>query len=121
MKIFAGGRRQFGLGRTNLMAGTALAAIVLAALPAAAAGNSSPKVGCASLTGLTIADTQVLTATEVAAAGGLPAHCTVVGVIDKRVSSQDPDHYTYGIGFAVNLPDSWVGRLETMAGGGTAA
>src|SRR5271155_5725502 len=119
MKISADWRGQVGWGRTRLLAGTAFAAIVLAALPAAAAGNSSPKVGCASLTGVTIASTQVLTATEVAAAGGLPAHCTVVGVIDKRVSSQDPDHYTYGIGFAINLPDSWVGRFEMMGGGGT--
>lgn len=119
MKISADWRGQVGWGRTRLLAGTAFAAIVLAALPAAAAGNSSPKVGCASLTGVTIASTQVLTATEVAAAGGLATHCNVVGVIDKRVSSQDPDHYTYGIGFAVNLPDSWVGRFEMMGGGGT--
>ena len=60
-----------------------------------------------------------MTATEVAAGAGLPAHCNVVGVIDKRVSSQDPDHYTYGVGFAINLPDSWIGRFEMMGGGGT--
>ena len=106
-------------GRTNLLATTAFAAIVSAAFPAAATGNSSPKIGCASLTGLAIANTQVLTATEIAAGGSLPAHCNVVGVIDKRVSAQDPDHYTYGIGFAINLPDSWIGRFEMMGGGGT--
>ncbi len=60
-----------------------------------------------------------MTATEVAAGAGLPAHCNVVGVIDKRVSAQDPDHYTYGVGFAINLPDSWIGRFEMMGGGGT--
>lgn len=118
MRITAG-RRQLCLGRTNLLATTAFAAIVSAALPAAAAGNGSPKISCASLTGLAIRDTQILTATEVAAAGSLPAHCNVVGVIDKRVSWQDPDHYTYGVGFAINLPDLWVGRFEMMGGGGT--
>lgn len=63
--------------------------------------------------------TQILATTYHAAGGGLPAYCTVVGVIDKRVSRDDPDHFTYGIGFAVNLPDSWVGRFEMMGGGGT--
>ena len=119
MEIFAVGRRQFAMGRTNLLATTAFAAIVWAASPAAGAGSGSPKLSCAKLTGLPIANTRILTATEVAAGGGVPAHCNVVGVIDKRVSSQDPDHYTYGIGFAINLPDSWVGRFEMMGGGGT--
>ena len=116
MTISAVALRQFDLGRTSLLAATALATIGSAA---AATGNESPKVSCASLTGLPIPKVQILTATEVAAGGGLPAHCNVVGVIDKRVSSQDPDHYTYGIGFAINLPDSWVGRFEMMGGGGT--
>ena len=119
MDVFAAWRRQFGVGRANLMATTAFAAIALAASPVAAAGSGSPKLSCAKLTGLPIPRTQILTATEVAAGGGLPAHCNVVGVIDKRVSSQDPDHYTYGVGFAINLPDAWVGRFEMMGGGGT--
>lgn len=123
MKISVSSRQKSGralAGRLRgLLTATAVATIV-AALPAAATEtNLSPKVSCTSLTGLVIANTQVLTATEVAAGGGLPAHCTVVGVINKRVSSQDPDHYTYGIGFAINLPDSWVGRFEMMGGGGT--
>jgi len=118
MNISAGGRRQFGLGRTSLLAATALATIGSAASAAAATANSSPKIVCASLTGLAIPKTQILIATEVPA-GSLPAHCNVVGVIDKRVSSQDPDRYTYGVGFAINLPDSWVGRFEMMGGGGT--
>lgn len=118
MKISAGLHGHFSMGRTGLLAATALATIGSAS-PAAAAGNLSPKVSCASLTGRPIAHTQILTATEVAAGVGLPAHCNVVGVIDKRVSSQDPDHYTYGIGFAINLPHSWVGRFEMTGGGGT--
>ena len=119
MGISAAARRRSGMERRHLLATTAFAAIVLAAAPAAATGNGSPKLSCSKLTGLPIANTQILTATEVAAGGGLPAHCNVVGVIDKRVSSQDPDHDTYGVGFAINLPDSWVGRFEMMGGGGT--
>ena len=34
------------------------------------------------------------------------------------MSSQDPDHFTYGIGFRVNLPQGWVGRFEMQGGGG---
>jgi len=119
MDIFAVWRRQLGMRRANLLATTAFATIVTAASPALATGSASPKLSCASLTGLPIPNTQILTATEVVAGGGLPGHCNVVGVIDKRVSSQDPDHYTYGVGFAINLPDSWVGRFEMMGGGGT--
>lgn len=104
----------------GLLAATAVAALTAAALPAAATGtNQSPKMSCTSLTGLSLPHTKVLTATEIAAGNGLPAHCNVVGVINERVSSQDPDHFTYGIGFAINLPDSWVGRFEMMGGGGT--
>lgn len=117
MGISAAARPRSGMGKRHLLATTAFAAIGLAAAPAAATG--SPKLSCAKLTGLPIANARILTATEVPAGSGLPAHCTVVGVIDKRVSSQDPDHYTYGVGFAINLPDKWVGRFEMMGGGGT--
>jgi feruloyl esterase len=119
MKISAGLHRPFGVRRTNLLATTAFATIVSVALPATASESSSPQISCTKLTALPIPNTQVLIATEIAAGSGLPAHCNVVGVIDKRVSSQDPDHYTYGIGFAINLPDSWIGRFEMMGGGGT--
>ena len=119
MEMLAGGRRRFGVRRASSLATAACAAIVWALSPAAATGSASHKLSCASLTRLPIANTQILTATEVAAGAGLPAHCNVVGVIDKRVSSQDPDHYTYGAGFAINLPDSWAGRFEMMGGGGT--
>ncbi|HUK41683.1 MAG TPA: tannase/feruloyl esterase family alpha/beta hydrolase, partial [Candidatus Acidoferrales bacterium] len=81
----------------------------------AAAGGSStaPRISCASLTGLTLPNTQIVSATQKS------GYCNVVGVINKRVSVQDPDHFTYGIGFALNLPDTWYGRFETMGGGGT--
>lgn len=43
----------------------------------------------------------------------------MIGIINKRVSAQDPNHFTYGIGFALNLPNTWHGRFEMMGGGGT--
>jgi feruloyl esterase len=43
----------------------------------------------------------------------------VIGMINQRVSTQDPDHFTYGIGFALNLPNTWHSRFEMMGGGGT--
>jgi feruloyl esterase len=98
----------------GLLTATAFAAVAAAALPASATTPTiSPKVTCASLTGFAPANTQILTATE------KTGYCNIVGVINERVSSQDPDHYTYGIGFAVNLPDAWIGRFEMMGGGGT--
>ena len=51
MTISAVALRRFDLGRTSLLAATALATIVSAA---AATGSESPKVSCASLTGLPI-------------------------------------------------------------------
>jgi len=65
---------------------------------------------------LSLPKTQIISATEQSTP---VAYCNVIGVINKRVSSQDPDHFTYGIGFELNLPDSWVGRFEMMGGGGT--
>ena len=68
------------------------------------------------MTSLALPNTHIISATELTSAGG--NYCNVIGVIDKRVSAQDPDHFTYGIGFELNLPDSWVGRFEMMGGGG---
>jgi hypothetical protein len=79
----------------------------------AAETGVTPLASCASLTALSLPDTQILSATQKA------GYCNVVGVINKRVSSQDPDHFTYGIGFALNLPNTWFGRFEMMGGGGT--
>jgi len=79
----------------------------------------TPVVSCASLAQIALLDTSILSATEVPAGPTLPAHCSIDGVIGKRVSKQDPDHFTYGIGFQLNLPDIWIGRFEMMGGGGT--
>ena len=45
----------------------------------------------------------------------LPAHCRVEGVIDRR---EGVGGKTYGIGFAVALPDNWSGRFLFQGGGG---
>src|ERR1700683_1365602 len=98
--------------------------LVLAAIaiwPAAISAQNvrpavSPTRSCASLMSLSLPKTQIISATEQSTP---VAYCNVIGVINKRVSSQDPDHFTYGIGFELNLPDSWVGRFEMMGGGGT--
>jgi hypothetical protein len=85
---------------------------------AQASEPASPTAQCASLAGFQMPHVQIISATHNAAAGGLPAYCNVVGVIDKRVSAQDPDHLVYGVGFEVNLPDAWSGNFEMMGGGG---
>ena len=77
------------------------------------ASGVAPRAACSSLTGLTLPGTQILSATQKS------GYCNVVGIIDKRISTQDPDHFTYGIGFALNLPNTWHGRFEMMGGGGT--
>lgn len=45
----------------------------------------------------------------------LPAHCRVEGMIDRRTGAEEK---SYGIGFAVALPDSWNGRFLFQGGGG---
>jgi hypothetical protein len=77
----------------------------------------SPAMTCANVANLSLPNTILISSTEVTSASG--NYCNVIGVINKRVSQQDPDHFTYGIGFELNLPDSWVGRFEMMGGGGT--
>src|SRR2546423_5727446 len=45
----------------------------------------------------------------------LPARCRVDGVIDQRTGAGGK---TYGIGFALALPDNWNGRFLMQGGGG---
>jgi hypothetical protein len=45
----------------------------------------------------------------------LPAHCRVDGMIDRRTGVGGN---TYGIGFAVSLPENWNGRFLQQGGGG---
>ncbi|KJC38093.1 esterase [Bradyrhizobium sp. LTSP885] len=76
-------------------------------------GGVAPRSSCTGLTGIKLANTQILSAVQKS------GYCNVVGVIGKRTSTQDPDHFTYAIGFALNLPNTWHGRFEMMGGGGT--
>jgi hypothetical protein len=103
--------------RSLILLSVAAGFIVLTIDVRAAAANIGPVMGCADLANLSLDNTQILSASEVASASG--NYCKVVGVINKRVSAQDPDHFTYGIGFQLNLPDSWAGRFEMQGGGGT--
>jgi pimeloyl-ACP methyl ester carboxylesterase len=50
------------------------------------------------------------------AATNLPAYCRVDGVIDHRTGV--PAGTTYGIGFALALPETWNGRFLMQGGGG---
>ena len=45
----------------------------------------------------------------------LPAHCRVDGMIDRRAGAGGD---TYGLGFAVSLPENWNGRFLQHGGGG---
>ena len=45
----------------------------------------------------------------------LPAYCRIDGMIDKRTGAAGA---TYGIGFAIALPQSWNGRFLLQGGGG---
>lgn len=46
---------------------------------------------------------------------GLPAHCKVEGMINRRAGAGGKE---YGIGFALALPDAWNGRFLMQGGGG---
>lgn len=105
-----------GLARGFLIASVFLI-VALATTSAMAGATTAPVMKCGDLTGLSLTNTQIISATEVTSSSG--DYCNVIGVIDKRISAQDPDHFTYGIGFELNLPDAWVGRFEMQGGGGT--
>ncbi len=45
----------------------------------------------------------------------LPAHCRIDGMIDRRTGA---DGKTYGIRFAIALPDNWTGQYLQQGGGG---
>jgi feruloyl esterase len=47
--------------------------------------------------------------------GSIPAHCRVDGVLDERVGVNG---VTYGVRFALALPDNWNGRFLFQGGGG---
>jgi len=101
--------------KTNLIIGHV---VVLALLPAAY-GQTSGK--CADLLKFKIPGVaMVITQAEtvVAAAPGkapIASHCQAEGMIDQRTGAGGK---TYGIGFAIALPDNWSNRFLMQGGGG---
>lgn len=83
--------------------------------------DSSLRQGCATLAGQTVAagdiglpsgSATVDAAKLVAAAGGLPAHCEILGSIAARTANAEP------IRFQLNLPVQWNGKALMYGGGG---
>jgi feruloyl esterase len=72
---------------------------------------------CSSLTKLQIPGvTMTITkAATIPATGSLPSYCQADGMIDQRTGAGGK---TYGIGFAVALPDNWNNRFLFQGGGG---
>jgi feruloyl esterase len=58
---------------------------------------------------------RMLPASSGAAGVTIPSHCRVEGAIDQRTGA---DGKSYGIGFALALPDSWNGGFLFQGGGG---
>ena len=50
-----------------------------------------------------------------AAGPALPAHCRIDGMMDRRTGT---DGKTYGIRFAIALPENWTGQYLQQGGGG---
>ncbi len=93
----------------------------------------APVESCASLTSLQLADTTITKSEPVAAKPkpatppkgpayamnlvdvALPSYCLARGKIGKHIG---PDGKSYGIGFALALPDKWNGRFLFQGGGG---
>ena len=115
---------------TRLTASTATLLLVMASASSAQTpGAAQAPPGCAALVklqlpGVTLAITKAewFPAGTAPAGGGaaasairLPAYCRIDGVIDRRVGAAG---VSYGIGFALALPDNWNGRFLFQGGGG---
>ena len=94
-------------------------ALSLALVPGAWAQTSSK---CADLTKfripgvpMVITKAETIPASPLGTSPGLPAHCQAEGMINERTGAGGK---TYGIGFAVALPDNWNGRFLFQGGGG---
>jgi Tannase and feruloyl esterase len=103
--------------------------------PAALLNNPDPASGCAALaplasslsaTGMQVAITSAtLKATATPDANGnFQPYCAVVGTINggrqgTQLAGQTTAQTTYAIGFQVNLPSTWNGKLFFSGGGGT--
>ena len=89
----------------------------------AGTGFAQAPHGCADFTGYGMAGVKLqitkaaLVAPSVASNGraALPAYCRVDGVLDPRTGAEGK---SYGIGFALALPDAWNGGFLFQGGGG---
>ena len=106
-----------------------IAAILLVLCGIAFAQAPDPAATCAALKQLQLPGVNLaVTKTEWIPAGStppgrgapasgvkLPAYCRIDGLIDKRTGAAGT---TYGIGFAIALPQNWNGRFLLQGGGG---
>src|SRR5689334_24802470 len=72
-------------------------------------------LACADMTGFQVPGVAVTITKAEKPSDNLAARCRVDGVIDPRTGA---DGKTYGIGFAIALPDNWNGRFLFQGGGG---
>ncbi len=118
-------------GRLNFA--TLFSGAIFALSLANGARAQAPAKSCASLTNLRIPGTTIAKSEPVAAkpkpatppAGpayamnlvdvAMPSYCLASGEIDRHVG---PGGKSYGIGFALALPDKWNGRFLFQGGGG---
>jgi hypothetical protein len=118
-------QRKTGLKVAFLAAGIATTAI---AAPAMAQKQDGAARKCAAMAKQAFGDdVQIRTATHVSAsakgapgpggvpAAALPGHCKIEGMINARKGAGGK---SYGIGFAIAMPDSWSGRFLLQGGGG---
>ena len=72
----------------------------------AVGGCQTSERPCEQLTALSLFDVEILAVEDVGAAGPLPAHCKVEGVIGEEIN------------FELLLPDDWNGKFAMGGGGG---
>jgi pimeloyl-ACP methyl ester carboxylesterase len=106
-----------------------IAVVLFAVCGSALAQSPDPAAACAAMKQLQVPGVNLeVTKTEWVAAGStppgrgapastvkLPAYCRIDGMIDKRTGAAGA---TYGIGFAIALPQNWNGRFLLQGGGG---
>src|ERR1700679_1805045 len=64
---------------------------------------------------LSITKAEAVPAAASESGASLPSHCLAEGMIDQRTGVGGK---TYGIGFAIALPDHWSSRFLMQGGGG---
>jgi feruloyl esterase len=106
--IFSKGRR---------VAVAMLAALTVAAAPAAAQAQWPPALACdaASFAALSLPSTRILSAAPVQNDARAGTHCVVRGAVNERTGT---DGRPYAIGFEMRLPEQWNGRYFHQVNGG---